>query len=408
MIMILDEQYKEWLKEQIFSNVDEDKLKYELIEELKFLSFMTVREYTLYQKWTEIQEKYPAKKSTGCLTIFFDHPLSMLIYPELENIKNNIWIPESPDDHLKLEPTLIWTDKDKKLMNIWTTLRVFIHSQKNSPNIGKCLYFIVVDNVTNKYLGVIAISGDFMDLTARDKYIGWDRETKTNKKMISHSCIMNTCVPTQPLGFNYVGGKLLALLAISNIVRDSWDSRYKDTLVSMTTTSLYGSFSQYQNLKYWKKMGHSSGSVRYEPSKKVINKMKEWLRINHTRKYWEWYVAKKESGIPLKRDYRQRSFDFTYNKLGIDKKLISTNHERGIYFCPFFTNSTEYLRMEIEDKDLTDRFNYNIDNLVDIWKKYAKKRLTSVIDNKKYNTNILFYDDMIGKSWDEIREKYIK
>ena len=50
---------------------------------------------------------------------------------------------------------------------------------KNNSNIGRQLFFIVKDNITGKYLGVICISGDFMDLGPRDKAIGWERNAKT-------------------------------------------------------------------------------------------------------------------------------------------------------------------------------------------------------------------------------------
>ena len=53
---------------------------------------------------------------------------------------------------------------------------------ENNSNIGRQLYFLVKDANSGKYLGVICMSGDFMDLTARDSHIGWDRQEKTFKK----------------------------------------------------------------------------------------------------------------------------------------------------------------------------------------------------------------------------------
>ena len=107
---------------------------------------------------------------------------------------------------------------------------------------------------------------------------------------------------TQPLGFNYVGGKLLALLCLSDKVQKDWKEQYGDRLVSVTTTSLYGKakaggMSQYDNLKHWKKMGYSQGSVAYKPKKKETTKrLRDWLKKYHSEKYFEWYVALKLSG----------------------------------------------------------------------------------------------------------------
>ena len=38
--------------------------------------------------------------------------------------------------------------------------------------------------------------------------------------MINHTCIGSTIVPIQPLGYNLVGGKLLALLCLSDTVEE--------------------------------------------------------------------------------------------------------------------------------------------------------------------------------------------
>ena len=119
--------------------------------------------------------------------------------------KNNIWIPESPDDIEKLEPVLEFTDdteynfkgqaKRGDLSEKWNTLRTFLSTMKNNSNIGRQMFFIVKDNRSGKYLGVICISGDFMDLTPRDNYIGWDRDIKTFMGKINHTAIGSSIVP---------------------------------------------------------------------------------------------------------------------------------------------------------------------------------------------------------------------
>ena len=75
-------------------------------------------------------------------------------------------------------------------------------------------------------------------------------------------------------------------------------TRYR--LVSVTTTSLYGKakaggMSQYDNLKHWKKMGYSQGSVAYKPKKETTKRLRDWLKKYHSEKYFEWYVALKLS-----------------------------------------------------------------------------------------------------------------
>ena len=425
----VNKHWNKWKEENPpTKTIDEAELKKILIEDLTYASHMDVKEYTLYQKWCEIQEKFPAKED-----IFGDLTLENSDQEKLiREVKSNIWIPESPDDFDNLKPTMIFTDDSEEIERVlidgttvkqktkrsdlperWNTVRTFISTMKNNSNIGRNLNFIVADEVTGKYLGVICISSDFLDLTPRDKAIGWEREKKTQGSMINHTAIGSSIVPLQPLGFNYMGGKLLALLCLSDTVQKLWKEKYGDVLVGVTTTSLYGNtksggLSQYDGLEYWNKMGFSSGSVAFEPRKTTLNMVWQWLKENHPEKYFEWWEAKKENGLPFKRDHKNRSLHFAYPKLGIPKNLTRTEHQRGIYFSPLYNNSFEFLRSEITEDTLVKSFDTSEKALSDIWKtKYAKGRIRQLQkkDNVSYET--LFYDDLIYMSWEETKQKYL-
>lgn len=411
---LLEKQYKEWLEVNDVSTLDapDDALLREtVIEDLTNVSKMTVEEYTLYQKWLEVHEKYPTRE----VSTLFGSEVQMENYEDsifINKIKENIWVPESIDDYLKLEPVLIYT-KEAELSETWNCIRTFISTMKNNSNIGRNLNYIVQDNRTGKYLGVICISSDFLDLTPRDKFIGWEREKKTQGRMINYTAIGSTIVPLQPLGYNYVGGKLLALMCLTDKVQQDWKEQYGDVLVGVTTTSLYGKnkaggLSQYDNLKHWKKMGFSSGSVSYETTRPTARMMQKWLMKNHTRRYFEWFVAKKPSGQPYKRDHKNRSNTFTYSKLGIPRDLIKSEHHRGIYFSPLYNNTNEFLRGEITEKDLVKSFDTSYEYISNLWKeKYAAKRIRSLQEQNRVSDERLFYDDLIYMDWEETKAKYL-
>ena len=420
----IEEQWKKWQDANPLDkipDIDTDKLKDVVIKDLSFVSVMDVKEYTLYQKWCEVHQKYPTIETNS---FFDDRPA--LVDPEqgaiIQEVKNNFWNPEDPMEYLNLEPELIYTDVEnegkvgsvtgKKLPAIWNTLRTFLSTMKNNSNIGRNLYFIIRDKKTEKYLGVTCMSSDFLDLTPRDEYIGWNREAKT-QRMINHTCIGSTIVPIQPLGYNLVGGKLLALLCLSDTVEKAWEKQYGDKLVGVTTTSLYGKtkaipLSQYDRLDHWKKMGWTAGSVSFETERSTRKLIQQWLMKNHTRKYFEWYIATKPSGQPHKRDHRNRSHTFTYSQLGIDKKLIKSEHARGIYFSELFKNTKEYLREEIQEDKLIRAFDNSTEALTHIWKtKYAKKRIESLIAQGRVSKESHFYDDIIYLNWEETKKKYL-
>jgi len=412
----VETQWTKWLEynpPESYTHVDEETLRNKTIEELSYVSQMDVKEYTLFQKWCEVQERYPSMTVVdlweGEKKVLADDDQRKMI----DAVKANIWMPTTPEDYLALEPELIYCNKEDKLPELWNCIRTFTSTMKNNSNIGRNLNFIVRDKVTKKYLGVICISSDFLDLTPRDNYIGWPRDLKTEGKMINHTAIGSTIVPLQPLGYNYAGGKLLALMVISDTVQKIWKQMYGDTLVALTTTSLYGKtkqggLSQYDNLKYWKKMDFTSGSVAFEPLQETRNMIRDWLKENHTRRYFEWYIAKKPSGQPHKRDHKNRSLQFAYSKLNIPKELIRSEHARGIYFSPLYDNTNDFLCGKIKEEELVKSFDTSVEHLTSIWKnEYAKPRIKQLLKQNKVSGETLFYDSLTTMSWEEVKETFL-
>jgi hypothetical protein len=392
--------------------IDEQELKQTVIKDLTYVSQMDVKEYTLYQKWCEVQDRYPAVVVSdlweGQKRVIEDEKQRRAI----EEVKSNFWNPQNIDEYLNLQPELVYANKQDDLPELWNCIRTFSSTMKNNSNIGRNLNFIVRDKITKKYLGVICISSDFLDLTPRDNYIGWSRELKTQGGMINHTAIGSTIVPLQPLGYNYVGGKLLALLCLATPIQELWEKLYGDKLVSITTTSLYGQakpngLSQYDGLPYWQKMGFTAGSVSFEPEKETRYKIRQWLMKNYTKKYFEWYVAKKPSGQPHKRDHKNRSLQFTYSKLQVPKELIKTAHARGIYWCPLYDKTVEFLRGG-DSTGIKKNFDTSVEALVEIWKKdLAKPRISILKKKDKVSKETLFYDDLITLTWQETKDKYL-
>lgn len=409
----IDEQWRLWQIEnepERFEHIDTEELRQAIIADLTVKSQMDVREYTLYQKWCEVHEKFPTRDITtlyGQETQLVDKDLEKVI----QDIKGNIWMPESPDDYANLKPKMVLSNGP--LAEGWNTLRTFSSTMKNNSNIGRNLFYTVTDEVTGKYLGVICISSDFLDLTPRDQFIGWPKDIKTTGNMINHTAIGSTIVPLQPLGFNYMGGKLLALLCLSDTVQEDWKKQYGDTLVGVTTTSLYGNtksngLSQYDGLEHWRKMGFSSGSVAFDPNRDILNRIYDWVKENHTRHYFEWWEAKKPNGLPYKRDHKNRTLHFAYGKLKIPKELVRCAHQRGIYFSPLYDNTPEFLRKEITDEALVKSFDTSVEALTEIWKtKYAKGRISMLKKKNTVSYESLFYDDLIYLTWEETKAKYL-
>ena len=160
----VQKQYDKWQDSNPIEDdvISEEELRNRIISDLTTVSKMPVEEYTLYQKYLEIHNRYPTENRAtlfGEELDFVDETHRQLIH----ECKTNIWIPESPEDFDKLDIEMIYTNENTlqnvhskgSTINKWNCLRTFISTMKNNSNIGRNMHYIIRDRVTEKYLGVI-------------------------------------------------------------------------------------------------------------------------------------------------------------------------------------------------------------------------------------------------------------
>ena len=156
-------------------------------------------------------------------------------------------------------------------------------------------------------------------------------------------------------------------------------------------------------------MGYSQGSLSFEMTKNTERAMLDYAEHHFNKRYFLLYVAKRENGQTLKRDHRNRMRQFMYSQLKIPKELQKSDHQRGIYYSTFYNNSREFLRGEIDESKLVKSFDGSVEALTQLWKeKYAAKRINNLMNAERQNlTETLFYDDIIGMTWEECKQKYL-
>lgn len=377
-------------------------------KELSDFKKMSTEEYILWQKWEEVGINYPMEDS-----ILLGEPAYLNANDAriIQQVKNLLW----DGNYQDIQPELLWIGDpvNESIRDHWTALRILIHSQQHSGAIGRSLNYLVRDKPTKKYLGVISIASDFLDLAARDNEIGWTRHQRTQEQRIQHTAVCSTIVPVQPFGYNYLGGKLLALLCISNQVANDWEKQYDSKLVALTTTSLFGKdkgghgLSQYDNLKFWKKMGYSTGSSALRVSKPTRALMYEYAKETWPDKYDSFM----NPNIDV-RDRLNRFHQWIYRALGLKANEFTSNHDRGVYFARRYINTDAFLRNEISQDDLISRStphqDFTISGLTTLWKeRYAKGRFEKLALNSSLKTEPLFYDDLALLSWESAKEKYL-
>ena len=369
-----------------------DKEKENFIDNLDMLKSMSVQEQTLYKKWQEFN------KNENVRLKFRNNFLQ-----KAELMYNRIWKPTdifnkelTISEIEELNPIVEYTEDNET----WTILRTLISSMEFTANPGRNLKFFAKDSITGKYLGVISVGSDVTSIKVRDDYIKWNKDNKFVDHKLNHTCIGTSIVPTQPLGFNMLGGKLLSALVTTSTVRDKWYEKYNEILIGVTTTSLYGVHSQYNGIPHWKTLGESTGKISIKPDDSVYKVWSDWLKENH---FEEFDKAIHATGP------KQNIINRIFRHLGIKLKDYEHGFKRGVFFANMYDNGLEYLRNEIDDSDLIMKQKYVEDyNRINTWwKKKAVKRYTTLFNDSRIKPEILFYGDVVDMSWEECKDKYI-
>lgn len=210
---------------------------------------------------------------------------------------------------------------DRISRDLWNYYRIVISSLKKSSLQGNQIYILVKDAITQKYLGIISLNSDIYNLGDRDVYIGWDEDKK--KKNLKYIMNMSTCVPLDPFGFNYCGGKLLASLVFSREVSEYFYKKYNRPLLAICTTSLYGKSIQYSKLPYLSLAGFTTGFGTVHIPETLYQKCLNYLDLIG--------VDTLNIGHPSSR--KMRKICKVLADIGIPKnQIIFHGQRKGIYF----------------------------------------------------------------------------
>jgi len=373
---------------------DHDLRVKDFVDNMNLLKSMSVEEHTLYKKWEDINYNFNSEVSN------------------LRIVKNKIWKPVNILDKQQtisqieaLNPKVVLIDENN--MYDWNILRAFSHTMVFDANIGRNLKFLVVDETSQKYLGVLNVASDVISIRDRDNYIGWTKESKLEHKKINNTAIGSCIMATQPFGYNFLGGKLMAILITSKVVRDCWKAKYQDTVVGFTTTSLYGSYSMYNGIPYWKHVGSSAGKISIKPDDKVYKYMHHYVKEKHAEQYKK--IVEADNAIGVSSGLKQRQLALIFKEVGLSPSDYTHGYQRGVYFAPIYENTKEFLCSKIDESQLTMKQRYieDTDGMLRWWKEKAIKRYTKLHEENKLNNDILFYDNLIGASWKEAKELYL-
>lgn len=371
------------------------------MDELKSLS---VTELTFRKKYDEIQD-------------------SKDLIPDSDFVKAKIWRPSDITDEKRtikeveeLNPYVKIVGGDQSEQD-WLQVRVFCHSAEYEQTPGRYIKILIMHE--DSILGFCAIASDIPSMKPRDEYIGWTKEIRMARNgagTLVNSAVGTTIAPTQPLGYNFLGGKLVATMLSTQAIRDVWKQRYGNALVGITTTSLYeqakkNSGSQYDGMEWcWKKCGVSAGKVPIKPDEKIYKIWHDHLKETQPEAYAKMMTQKEGVNGPVT-SAKMRVLNMIFDTAGIKASNYNHGFERGVYYSSFFENTKDFLCGRITDEKqlkLKPRLVGDVKSIIEWWKPKAIDRYKKLKADGRINSEKLFYNGMYKMEFEQAKKRYFK
>ncbi len=308
-------------------------------------------------------------------------------------IKSAHWISK----HLELarqnlaDGDLVWKSSIDPIIEVCETQKQhdifrifrFYWSSPYSEYVGRRIKLLIRDNglPSKPLIGIAALGSSIVHIPDRDKWIGWDKETRTKNLVYTMDAYVLGALPP----YNYLlGGKLISYLIASNEVRNIYQRKYKgkvtkiskrtaNRLACIFTTSLYGKSSQYNRVKYnnnllYIPIGQTKGYGTLHLTNETFAAMRDLLasqKISVTNRFGDGPI------------WRMRVIRTAADILGFDADfLLKHSFQREIYAVPLAHNFKEFLKGEHSKLRHCD---YPLSELVSYWKdRWLSSRKTNI------------------------------
>jgi hypothetical protein len=261
---------------------------------------------------------------------------------------------------------------------------------------GRELRWLVREKNSGKIMGFIRFGSPTINSKPRNNWLGRAPDLSVFNR---HAVMGFAIVPSQPFGYNYLGGKLLALMCVSHYAREQVSKVFEKDIALFETTSLYGSTtsaSQYDGLKPFIRYKGLTDSqftplLHKESFHKLHNKFKEW---NHGEPLTENRASSKK----MKR--QNKMISIIRNSLKDEDKLKEFNsiiqmafgltQRKRAYVSDYgYQNVREVILGEhkklIKGQNW-EKFEY--DNIIKWWKKKAGKRYEKLKSEGRFRTEV--------------------
>ena len=279
---------------------------------------------------------------------------------------------------------------------------------------GKEMKLMIQETTTGKVVGFIKLGSPIINSKPRNEYLGGVPDLTIFNKC----AIMGfTIVPSQPFGYNYLGGKLLSLICASHEVRQMLNKKYNTEMCLFETTSLYGNIkgtSQYDGLKpYVKYLGDTDSKFLLTLPDFIYHDLHKWfIKKNDGEQLIHKGASSRKLKVQtkmvsiirnsLKEHYPDKFVEF---KQFIESRQDVTTKKR-FYMSDYGYENVREVLLGKTDKLVENKINFDkfyLENMVKWWKNKASKRYTKLKKEGTLRTEIEVWNAKTLNTIDIIR-----
>jgi len=280
-----------------------------------------------------------------------------------------------------------------------------VSSHNNESNIpGRELRWMIFEKKTQTCLGFIRFGSPTINSKPRNIWLGQSPNLSIFNR---HAAMGFVIVPSQPFGYNYLGGKLLALLCCSHYARETLNKVFEKDIALFETTSLYGSTtdaSQYDGLKpFMRYKGLTESKFLPLLHDEAFHRLHDRFTVWNNNQP---LTDKKASSKKMKRQTKMISI--TRNSLkeyGMGEKLeqfnsvittaLSLTQKKRTYFCEYgYSNVKEVILGEQEELVRGPNWDkFYLENIISWWKKKSTKRYEKLKAEGRFRNKVELWTD---------------
>ena len=256
-------------------------------------------------------------------------------------------------------------------------------------NPGKTLKLVVKETTTNTIVGFIRYGSPLINSKPRNDYLGGIPDLDIfNKRAIMGFNI----VPTQPFGYNYLGGKLLAAICCSHDTRRMLNKKYDTEFCLFETTSLYGNIkgaSMYDGKRpYLRYKGDTQSKFLLTLGEEIYPELKDWFtEKNGGEELLRQGVSSRKLKMQTKmvgiikaslKAHDTKAYDMFMSQM---EKATGVTTQKRFYMSEYgFSNAKDVLLGKTNTLTKSENYDrFELENVTKWWKKLATKRYNKMV-----------------------------